>query len=62
MIVERNDEGEVVGEYQRGRALGSGGFAKVYEATSLRSKKKYAVKIVSKHDIADEKARSKLLL
>jgi polo-like kinase 1 len=62
IIEEENEKREVVNQYQKGQTLGSGGFAKCYEVLHLGSSKKYAIKIVSKEEISDEKSKQKLLL
>jgi len=46
--------------YARGKALGRGGFATVYECTETRTGKAYACKVVSKETLAKERTRKKM--
>lgn len=55
-----NGDGYTVHHYLRGRILGKGGFAKVYECTAQDTKKMYAVKIVPKANLVKTRARQKL--
>lgn len=52
-------EKEVV-EYQIGKYLGKGGFAEVFELLQLHSKKKFAVKIISKKSLKKNRQKQKL--
>lgn len=47
-------------KYMRGKMLGKGGFAKVYQVTSLDTNKIYAVKIVPKANLVKNRARQKV--
>uniref|UniRef100_A0A7S1BAX8 Serine/threonine-protein kinase PLK n=1 Tax=Corethron hystrix TaxID=216773 RepID=A0A7S1BAX8_9STRA len=47
-------------EYRRDKYLGKGGFAKVYEVTSLETGKVYACKVVPKANLVKSRARQKL--
>ena len=53
-------DGYTVHKYMRGKLLGKGGFAKVYEVTSLDTNKVYAVKIVPKANLVKNRARQKV--
>eukprot|EP00825_Cyclidium_porcatum_P047949 TRINITY_DN78_c0_g1_i1.p1 TRINITY_DN78_c0_g1~~TRINITY_DN78_c0_g1_i1.p1 ORF type:complete len:704 (+),score=113.16 TRINITY_DN78_c0_g1_i1:180-2291(+) len=54
--------GEIhVKKYQRGKLLGKGGFAKVYEVTNLENKKIVAAKIIPKSSLTKNRARQKLI-
>lgn len=44
----------------RGKLLGKGGFAKVYQVTSLDTNKIYAAKIVPKANLVKNRARQKV--
>ena len=46
-----------VRRYTKGKFLGKGGFARVYEATNMDTGKKYAAKVVAKSSLT--KARAK---
>ena len=48
-------------KYTRGRFLGKGGFAKVYEITNQESGKVSAAKLISKASLAKARARQKLM-
>jgi len=53
-------EGYTVHKYMRGKLLGKGGFAKVYQVTSLDTNKIYAAKIVPKANLFKNRARQKV--
>ncbi|KAL7500018.1 hypothetical protein ACHAWT_007973 [Skeletonema menzelii] len=55
-----NGDGYTVHKYMRGKLLGKGGFAKVYQVTSLDTNKIYAAKIVPKANLVKNRARQKL--
>ena len=55
-----NGDGYTVHKYMRGKMLGKGGFAKVYQVTSLDTNKIYAVKIVPKANLVKNRARQKV--
>ena len=55
-----NGDGYTVHQYMRGRLLGKGGFAKVYQVTSLDTNKIYAAKIVPKANLVKNRARQKV--
>ena len=55
-ITKGNGE-TTVRRYSKGKFLGKGGFARVYEATNMDTGKKYAVKVVAKASLT--KARAK---
>lgn len=46
--------------YKRGKLLGKGGFARVYEGTDLSTSKRYALKIIDKSRIARPPQREKV--
>eukprot|EP01001_Neometanema_parovale_P007316 NODE_3625_length_1187_cov_106.378759_g2070_i1.p1 GENE.NODE_3625_length_1187_cov_106.378759_g2070_i1~~NODE_3625_length_1187_cov_106.378759_g2070_i1.p1 ORF type:complete len:268 (+),score=42.10 NODE_3625_length_1187_cov_106.378759_g2070_i1:60-863(+) len=60
VILERDRSGEIVRRWRKGRFLGRGGFAKVYEVTDLSSQRSYAAKIVDKKILAKPKTEAKL--
>ncbi|XP_027196257.2 serine/threonine-protein kinase polo [Dermatophagoides pteronyssinus] len=49
-------------QYQRGKFLGRGGFAKCYEYTDLSTKKMYACKVISKTQLVKDKHKTKMSL
>lgn len=51
----------IIKRYTRGKYLGKGGFAKVYEVTIPESRKKVAAKIISKASLAKNRAKEKLM-
>ncbi|KAK4255384.1 hypothetical protein QN277_008391 [Acacia crassicarpa] len=51
---EEELEGVLFGKYEIRRLLGSGAFAKVYEAHNLLTKKRVAVKVVSKRGMTEQ--------
>lgn len=53
-------DGYTVHKYMRGKLLGKGGFAKVYQVTSLDTNKIYAAKIVPKANLVKNRARQKV--
>ena len=55
-----NGEGHTVHRYTRGKMLGKGGFAKVYNCTSMDTNRTYAVKIVPKTNLVKARARQKV--
>ena len=55
-----NGDGYTVHKYMRGKLLGKGGFAKVYQVTSLDTNKIYAAKIVPKANLIKNRARQKV--
>ena len=55
-----NGDGYTVHQYMRGKLLGKGGFAKVYQVTSLDTNKIYAAKIVPKANLVKNRARQKV--
>jgi polo-like kinase 1 len=50
-----------VRRYTKGRFLGKGGFARVYEITNTDSNKLYAGKIVAKASLTKSRAKQKLM-
>ena len=55
--------GEIsVRKYSKGKMLGKGGFAKVFEVTNIESKKSLAGKIIQKNSLTKNRARQKVLL
>jgi polo-like kinase 1 len=46
----------------RGKLLGSGGFAKCFEAVNLADNKTYALKVIPKKEINEKRKRYKLML
>ena len=48
-------------KFSKGRLLGKGGFAKVYEAVNTESKQPFAVKIMEKSAISKSRARHKFM-
>jgi polo-like kinase 1 len=48
-------------KYRKGKFLGKGGFAKVYEITDLDTKSADAVKVVEKSSLKKTKAKQKLM-
>ena len=59
-IVKTNGD-IAVKKYSKGRFLGKGGFARVYEFLTLESKQIYAGKIISKSSLSMARARQKLM-
>lgn len=58
----KRKNGEVfVRKWIKGRFLGKGGFAKVYEFTNVDSKKVYAAKIILKSSLTKKRAKQKLI-
>lgn len=53
--------GEVIRKFEKGRLLGKGGFAKVYQLTDVYTNQKYAGKIIPKNAIRKESAKQKLI-
>lgn len=49
-----------VKKYSRGKMLGKGGFAKVYEITNLESRKQYAGKIIAKNSLTKNRSKQKV--
>ena len=47
--------------YQKGRFLGKGGFARVYEIVNLENRKISAAKIVAKASLTKSRAKQKLM-
>lgn len=56
----KGQEGYTIHKYRRGKMLGKGGFAKVYQCTALDTGKDYAVKIVPKANLVKARARQKV--
>lgn len=56
----KGQEGYTIHKYRRGKLLGKGGFAKVYQCTALDTGKDYAVKIVPKANLVKTRARQKV--
>lgn len=55
--------GEIsIRKYSKGKMLGKGGFAKVFEITNLESKKPLAGKIIQKNSLTKNRARQKVSL
>lgn len=50
-----------VKRYSKGRYLGKGGFARVYEITNLETRKVCAAKIVAKSTLTRSRAKQKLM-
>lgn len=48
--------------YIKGKLLGTGGFAKCYEAISCEDGRLYAAKVIPKKSINDKRQRYKLLI
>lgn len=48
--------------YTKGKLLGTGGFAKCYEAVSNQDGRLYAAKVIPKKSINDKRQRYKLLI
>lgn len=59
VVVERTAQEER--HYTRGKLLGKGGFAAVYEFTCVETCEKYAGKVVAKASLVNHKTREKLL-
>jgi len=59
--VQRPGDSSYVKKYKKGRYLGKGGFAKVFELTSCDSNRTYAGKVIPKTSLAKTTARRKLL-
>jgi len=56
-----NEEGELqVRRYAKGRLLGKGGFARVYELQNLHTKQKYAAKVIPKSTLTKPRTKQKL--
>lgn len=51
----------IIKKYQKGKFLGKGGFARVYEFTNLENGKIYAAKIIPKVSLKKSRHRQKLL-
>ena len=65
MIIEEkrkqpNGDGYTIHKYTRGKLLGKGGFAKVYQCTAMDTGKIYAVKVVPKANLVKARARQKV--
>ncbi|GJD07320.1 Serine/threonine-protein kinase plk-2 [Galdieria sulphuraria] len=54
-------QSEVLRKFEKGRLLGKGGFAKVYQLTDIHTHQKYAGKIIPKNAIRKESAKQKLI-
>jgi polo-like kinase 1 len=50
-----------VKKYVKGRFLGKGGFAKVYEFTNLDTKRVSAAKVIAKSSLTKSRAKQKLM-
>jgi polo-like kinase 1 len=48
--------------YARGKLLGTGGFAKCFEAICLADRRTYALKVIPKKEINERRKRYKLML
>ena len=59
-IVQPNGEFKVQ-RYSKGRFLGKGGFARVYEFTNLETRRLYAAKVVAKSSLTRSRAKQKLM-
>lgn len=59
--VKRKNGETSVRKWVKGRFLGKGGFAKVYEFTNVDSKKVYAAKIINKANLTKKRAKQKLI-
>ena len=62
-IVQRNVPGgeqDIKRKFQRGKFLGKGGFARVYEMIDLDTNKVFAAKIVPKSTLQKTRQRAKL--
>ena len=59
--VKRSNGEAVVRSYNKGRFLGKGGFARVYEFINLETKQVYAGKIIEKHTLTKARLRQKLM-
>jgi polo-like kinase 1 len=58
----KRKNGEVfVRKWTKGRFLGKGGFAKVYEFTNMDSKRVYAAKVIQKSSLTKKRAKQKLI-
>merc|ERR1711964_810710 len=51
----------VIKKYAKGRYLGKGGFAKVYEITCMDNRKVFAAKIIAKASLVKPRAKQKLM-
>lgn len=73
-MMSRYDEGQLIEEkyskangensirrYSKGRLLGKGGFAKVFEAVNTETKQLFAVKVMEKSAISKARARQKFM-
>lgn len=59
-IKKKNGE-TVVRKWIKGRFLGKGGFAKVYEFTNAETKRVYAAKVIAKSSLTKKRAKQKLI-
>lgn len=50
----------VIKKYSKGKLLGKGGFAKVYEFTNLETTKTCAAKIVAKNSLTKNRSKQKV--
>lgn len=53
--------GEVIRKFEKGKLLGKGGFAKVFQLTDVHTHQRYAGKIIPKGAIRKESAKQKLI-
>eukprot|EP00667_Euglena_gracilis_P013821 EG_transcript_14276 len=60
VITESTPEGQPLRHYIKGRFLGKGGFAKVYEFTEMNTGRVYAAKIIDKQLLVKPKTQAKL--
>lgn len=59
--IKRKNGETFVRKWVKGRFLGKGGFAKVYEFTNVDSKRVYASKIINKSSLTKKRAKQKLI-
>jgi polo-like kinase 1 len=59
-IVKANGD-KAVKRYNKGRFLGKGGFARVYEMTNLETRKTMAAKVICKESLKKSRAKQKLM-
>jgi len=61
IVEEKVKNQETTRKYSKGRFLGKGGFARVYEMVNLETNKSYAGKVIPKANLVKARARQKLL-
>lgn len=60
-VIEKGNGEVVVKQYSKGRFLGKGGFARVYEFTCLNNNQVAAAKIITKESLTKARAKQKLM-